>query len=64
MKDLIQVTLGISEGESFQSLKTLTGRDIIGTICNYPLYPRSSSILAGESNITTETGIDLVHTTS
>ena len=41
---------------------TLTGHDVIGTIYKHPLYPRTSSVLAGGDYITTEAGTGLVHT--
>jgi len=58
----LAVTLDIPEGESFQTLVTLTGHDVIGTIYKHPLYPRTSSVLAGGDYITTEAGTGLVHT--
>lgn len=54
--------LGLPEDEPFNTLCTLQGEDIIGTVYSHPLYPRKSPVLAGGDYITTESGTGLVHT--
>ena len=52
----------MSEEDSFKTLCTLPGSDIIGTTYTHPLYDRNSPVLAGGDYITTESGTGLVHT--
>ena len=50
------------EGESFTTLATLLGSDLVGTTYSHPLYTRKSPVIAGGDYITTESGTGLVHT--
>lgn len=54
--------LELPEGESFTTLASLSGDDILGTTYKHPLYSRVSKVLAGGDYITTESGTGLVHT--
>jgi len=60
--DTLVNKLDLPEGETFQTLATVTGADLLGTTYRHPLYPRTSPILAGGDYITTESGTGLVHT--
>jgi len=60
--DTLAKKLDLPAEESFQTLTTLSGADLLGTTYRHPLYPRTSPILAGGDYITTESGTGLVHT--
>jgi isoleucyl-tRNA synthetase len=55
-----KVDLPVSE--NFDTLCTIPGSDLVGTIYTHPLYDRNSPILEGGDYITTDSGTGLVHT--
>jgi len=60
--DTLVKKLDLPEGETFKTLSTLTGDDLLGTTYRHPLYDRTSPILAGGDYINTDSGTGLVHT--
>jgi len=65
LKENLAAKFNLPEGETFNTLVSLSGADLVGVKYNHPLYKGTrepAPVIAGGDYITTESGTGLVHT--